>query len=92
MTTLFIFAVLFYLLGSTLDIISSLGQRELNPLWRNAQGRFAPLRNLLASLIMLVVFGGLALWQHSRWCWVLLVLGGVRIIVALRNWFVTGAS
>jgi hypothetical protein len=35
-----------YWTGATLDIVSSTGKRELNPLFRNAQGRFTPGKNL----------------------------------------------
>lgn len=70
-----------YWAGGTADALTSVGKREANPLWRQADGTFSPGRNFAFKFGLWGAFKGLEVHYHTpkerR------IIAGVKIAVGI---------
>jgi len=74
-----------FVAGSTLDIMSSRGKYEANPLWKNKDKTFNATKNLIATAIVLIVFILLATVWHTSAGMALGFIGVIRALVSIYN-------
>ncbi len=85
-TFLLILAVASFIVGSALDIYSSIGKRELNPLFQGKGDIYLPGKNVVFTAIIFA--GVLAVYLHMDMPVLMLmfvVIGVPRALLAVRN-------